>query len=760
MLTNRSTLIKQVGAAMISCIVGLSIIPAFNSAGAAPQLTIPDMNYFPRIRTDLLINSITNKGNVSLVWSAPYPELISPLGAPAVGSDGTVYLGLNYFIYVGFQGVLSASTQDGKKKWDYSPPSPLLSPPTVGPDGTIYIGAGSSKYNEGDFIAILPDGTPKWSVSLGPVSSKPVFGTDGTVYAAANDGMLYALDPADGTKKWFSKVGHTTTAYMSIGQDGTIYAGNESETFYAIKPNGSIKWTFKAGGMVNTVPVIGTDGTIYIGAGDGKLYALNSNGSKQWEYGLKGIPTSPVIGNDGTTVYFGAADSTVYALHSNGTLKWKTGFGKAITQVVKGTNGTLHFLTADGMVQALNPDDGSLQWRYVLNTPDGINVPAVSEDGSVYAIGMKKTQLTLYALRVKVSDIALNVPKLTLQVGKSDALSVSLSPENAPNRKVTWSSSKSGVASVDSEGKVTAISAGTAIITAISDDSGLSVSCEVTVSTTPDTVEVESIKIDRAELTVKEGGVGKLTATVLPVNASNQKVAWRSSDPGIARVNESGQVTGMTPGTAMVTAAAEDGGFTASSKVTVQPDTEKPETEEFTDIEGHWAKGEIARAFELQIVNGYPDFTFRPDGNVTRAEFVVMLMNALKPGVQGSELVFQDNDSIQPWAERSISQAVQLGIVNGYSDGTFRPDANITHAEMATMVFKASGMPLPADPSTDYSDDADIPEWARDAVSAAEKNGIIVVGGRSTGAFAPQQLSIRAEAAVWIVKMMDIRNKK
>ena len=193
------------------------------------------------------------------------------------------------------------------------------------------------------------------------------------------------------------------------------------------------------------------------------------------------------------------------------------------------------------------------------------------------------------------------------------------------------------------------------------------------------------------------------------------------------------------------------------SKITILPGSNTPGSQLFSDIGGHWASEEIAEAYKLQIANGYPDFTFRPDTHITRAEFVVMLMNGLKPELQALELPFKDNSKIGVWAQHSVSEAIQLGIVSGYPDGTFRPGANITHSEMAAMVFKASGIPLAAAPKTGYTDDIDIPGWARGAVSTIEKKGIIIVDGKTAGAFAPQAFSTRAEAAAWIVRMLEIK---
>lgn len=114
----------------------------------------------------------------------------------------------------------------------------------------------------------------------------------------------------------------------------------------------------------------------------------------------------------------------------------------------------------------------------------------------------------------------------------------------------------------------------------------------------------------------------------------------------------------------------------------------------FLDITGHWAEVSIKNAVNGGIVSGYPDGTFKPDMTVTRAEFAVMLMNAWKLQGEGVVLTFTDNAKIGAWAQQAIAKAVKAGIIHGYEDGSFRPDAQITRAEMAVIIANAMGHPL------------------------------------------------------------------
>lgn len=272
---------------------------------------------------------------------------------------------------------------------------------------------------------------------------------------------------------------------------------------------------------------------------------------------------------------------------------------------------------------------------------------------------------------------------------------------------------------------------------------------------------VTGVQLDKKAIELKEGDSAQLTATVSPADAANKKVAWSSSHPQYAEVDASGKVTAKSAGSAIITATTENGGRSDTSIVTVLPKvTPKPPEQpavNLADIEGHKAKAEIVKAVELGIVSGYANGKFVPDGKVTRAEFATMLVRALKPEGEGAALAFKDKDKIGTWAVPAVKQAVRLGFIRGYADGTFRPNANITHSEMISMVIQASGLPMGDPRPTGFADDAEIPDWARPAVSKGEEVGIIIVGGLTGGNFLPKEPATRAEAASAIVKMLEIR---
>lgn len=130
---------------------------------------------------------------------------------------------------------------------------------------------------------------------------------------------------------------------------------------------------------------------------------------------------------------------------------------------------------------------------------------------------------------IKVTQIQLSQTRASLNEGKELQLTATVLPANATNQSLTWSSSVEGVATVDSTGKVTAIKAGTTVITATAkDDSGISASC--TVQVTVPTVKVTGITLNKTTASVVKGKTVALTATVTPDTATDKTIKWTTSN--------------------------------------------------------------------------------------------------------------------------------------------------------------------------------------------------------------------------------------
>ena len=154
----------------------------------------------------------------------------------------------------------------------------------------------------------------------------------------------------------------------------------------------------------------------------------------------------------------------------------------------------------------------------------------------------------------------------TLNVGETLTLTATVAPSDATNQNVTYSTSDDAVATVTSAGVVSGIGAGTATITVTTEDGGFTATCEVTVSAA--TVAVTGVTVSPETDSIAVSETLTLTATVAPADATNKTVTWSSSDDTIASVAD-GVVTGVAGGTATITVTTQDGGFTATSEITV-----------------------------------------------------------------------------------------------------------------------------------------------------------------------------------------------
>ena len=189
-------------------------------------------------------------------------------------------------------------------------------------------------------------------------------------------------------------------------------------------------------------------------------------------------------------------------------------------------------------------------------------ITVTTEDGGKTAT----CKVTVSNKEVNVTGVTLNKATLTLIAGASETLTATVAPADATNQKVTWKSSNAAVATVDATGKVTAVKAGEATITVTTDDGAKTAACKVTV-----TMPVSGVTLNKTALTLNIGANETLTATVAPADATNKKVTWKSSDATVATVDANGKVTGVKAGEATITVTTDDGGKTATCKVTVKP---------------------------------------------------------------------------------------------------------------------------------------------------------------------------------------------
>jgi len=174
---------------------------------------------------------------------------------------------------------------------------------------------------------------------------------------------------------------------------------------------------------------------------------------------------------------------------------------------------------------------------------------------------------------------------------------------------------------------------------------------------------------------------------------------------------------------------------------------------EFTDTKGHWAEHTIDTFVKLKLINGYQDGTFRPNSSITRAEFATLLYRVFDiQGGSNHSVVLQDiSDS---WAKQAIENLVTAGVINGYLDGTFKPDNTITREEMVIMLSRITEMDNIVKDTTkgNFNDLNDA--YATNEIKAAAQAGII--SGKSDERFDPKGNATRAEALQIILNVLEL----
>jgi hypothetical protein len=159
----------------------------------------------------------------------------------------------------------------------------------------------------------------------------------------------------------------------------------------------------------------------------------------------------------------------------------------------------------------------------------------------------------------------------------------------------------------------------------------------------------------------------------------------------------------------------------------------------------HWASAQITNLVERGVIGGYPDGSFRPESPVTRSQFAKMLCLALGISSAGAS---EFTDSQGHWAEGYIQALALRGVVGGYPDGTFKPEAQISRAEICAIIARALDLTQGPTPAA-FPDIAD--HWAAPNIRLIASNGI--VNGYTDGSFKPNASAKRSEVSAIVYRM-------
>ena len=192
------------------------------------------------------------------------------------------------------------------------------------------------------------------------------------------------------------------------------------------------------------------------------------------------------------------------------------------------------------------------------------------------------------------------------------------------------------------------------------------------------------------------------------------------------------------------------------AKLEVVFEEDKPVENYYSDIASNWAAEDINLLADLGVVTGKPDGTFRPDSEITRAEIVAILVRLYD--LNSDDMVLFD-DTKDHWASGYISIAASLGYVNGFDAKHFGPDDQLTREQMAVMTARIAE--LQEDTSggnpVPFTDKDRISSWALSAVTFVFQNGVI--SGYPDGTFRPSAKITRAEACHMIVNLINLQQE-
>lgn len=188
----------------------------------------------------------------------------------------------------------------------------------------------------------------------------------------------------------------------------------------------------------------------------------------------------------------------------------------------------------------------------------------------LFSIFFAYVPVTEAAASVIAKKIIATQTSYTLSIGASKQLNAVVSPTTTSNKRLTWTSSNKNIVTVTTNGKVKAISQGTATISARNAASGKFVNFQITVvSILPEQTAVKSITLNQPIMSLQVGEKGALVARILPVTATNKAIVWQSSNSQVASVDATGIVTAIAAGEAIITAENPASKVKAQSRVKV-----------------------------------------------------------------------------------------------------------------------------------------------------------------------------------------------
>ncbi len=400
--------------------------------------------------------------------------------------------------------------------------------------------------------------------------------TELTLEPSGTETLIATVKPDNATDK--SVTWTTSNAEIATVADGKVTAVKEGEAIITAKAGdkqATCKVTVKKSAVpVQSVTLDRTSVTLEEGQTTTLTATISPNDADEqtvtWATSnaavatvANGVVTAVVEGTATITASAGGKSATcVVTVKKSIVAVTSVTLNKTTLPLIKGQSEKLTATVAPD-----NATDKTVTW-----SSSDATIASVDQTGKVTAVKSGKATITAAAgeksatcevtVTTPVQSVSLDRTTVSLEEGQTTTLTATISPNDADEQTVTWSTSNSAAATV-SNGVVTAVAEGTAVIKA--SVGGKEASCTVTVKKS--VVAVTSVTLNKTTLPLTKGQSEKLTATVAPDNATDKTVTWSSSDATIASVDQTGKVTAQKTGKATITAAA--GEKSATCEVTV-----------------------------------------------------------------------------------------------------------------------------------------------------------------------------------------------
>lgn len=442
---------------------------------------------------------------------------------------------------------------------------------------TIQVKTVDSEKTASCVVQILAAPVPTTGLTMNPESLSLVEGESATIRAT-----VLPEDATDKSVTWSS----SDTKVATVTNDGRVTALKPgTSTICAVSADGSHAFCkVEVRSKLSSLELTVAKTTLYVGESTTMSSKVTPAGASEvvWEVSDAAKATIKANGYNCTLTAVSGGEVTVTVKTPDGDYK-KSEVITILTHVSGVSFDFTSFELPKGQTRSLNAkvapesaSDKSVTWA-----SDNTSVATVDQNGNVKAVSKGTANITVttkdggkkascaVTVTQPVTGITLDITTKALDLGNKNTvkLKATVAPEDANIKDVLWSSSNSSVARVDQSGNVTAAGVGSATITATTADGGFKATCDISVvaKITP----VTGVVLSASTVTLKPGQTHTLTAQVLPEDADDKGLTWKSTNPSAFSVDQNGLVTAINDGQGYVEVTTNDGAKTAKCKIEV-----------------------------------------------------------------------------------------------------------------------------------------------------------------------------------------------